>query len=141
MVEFNSLVIETHGLTKTYKETRALQSLNLKVHKNSIFGFLGPNGAGKTTTIRLLLGLAKPSAGSGSVFGKDIVRDSVEIRRRIGYLAQEPPRKRRWLFGLNSIQRTLGWIFRTASITSTCGGGDPEKVGPATIMQWAGMGR
>ncbi|MGE5139966.1 MAG: ATP-binding cassette domain-containing protein [Rudaea sp.] len=86
----NSLVIETRGLTKTYKGTPALQSLDLQVRKNSIFGFLGPNGAGKTTTIRLLLGLAKPSAGSGRILGKDIVRDSVDIRRRIGYLAQEP---------------------------------------------------
>ncbi len=86
----NSLVIETRGLTKTYKQVHALKSLDLQVHKNSIFGFLGPNGAGKTTTIKLLLGLARPSDGSGMVFGKDIVRDSVEIRRRVGYLAQEP---------------------------------------------------
>lgn len=90
MDEHNSPVIETHGLTKTYKGSAALRELNLKVNKNSIFGFLGPNGAGKTTTIRLLLGLAKPTAGSGSIFGKDIVRESVEIRRRVGYLAQEP---------------------------------------------------
>ena len=50
-------VIETHGLTKTYKGVQALRSLDLQVHQNSIFGFLGPNGAGKTTTIKLLLGL------------------------------------------------------------------------------------
>ena len=90
MNESNCLVIETRDLSKTYKQVDALKSLNLQVHKNSIFGFLGPNGAGKTTTIKLLLGLAKPSGGSGAVFGKDIVRDSVEIRRRVGYLAQEP---------------------------------------------------
>src|SRR5512139_2247692 len=84
------LVIETHGLSKTYKEVAALKSLNLTVSKNSIFGFLGPNGAGKTTTIKLLLGLAKPTAGGASVFGHDIVHDSVEIRKRVGYLAQDP---------------------------------------------------
>jgi ABC-2 type transport system ATP-binding protein len=83
-------VIETHSLTKTYKGVEALKSLDLKVQHNSIFGFLGPNGAGKTTTIKLLLGLAKPTAGSATVFGHDIVADSVEIRKRIGYLAQEP---------------------------------------------------
>ncbi len=90
MDQFDSPVIETRGLRKTYKGAVALQALNLKVRKNSIFGFLGPNGAGKTTTIRLLLGLARPTAGQASVFGKDIVRDSVEIRRHVGYLAQEP---------------------------------------------------
>lgn len=84
------LVIETHGLSKTYKDIAALKSLDLTVSKNSIFGFLGPNGAGKTTTIKLLLGLAKPTAGSATVFGHDIVHDNVEIRQRVGYLAQDP---------------------------------------------------
>src|SRR5206468_11566721 len=57
---------------------------------NSIFGFLGPNGSGKSTTIKLLLGLIRPTAGSASVFGADIIHDSVAIRQRVGYLAQEP---------------------------------------------------
>jgi len=86
----NQLVIETHDLTKSYNGVHALRSLNLQVPKNSIFGFLGPNGAGKTTTIKLLLGLAHPTAGSASVFGYDVVKDNVEIRKRVGYLAQEP---------------------------------------------------
>ena len=86
----NDLVIETHGLGKTYKEVTALKALDLTVSKNSIFGFLGPNGAGKTTTIKLLLGLAKPTAGGATVFGHDIVHDNVEIRKRVGYLAQDP---------------------------------------------------
>jgi len=83
-------VIETRGLTKTYKGVQALKSLDLQVHQNSIFGFLGPNGAGKTTTIKLLLGLIHPTAGSATVFGMDSVHQSVEIRARIGYLPQEP---------------------------------------------------
>ena len=85
-----SCVIETQGLTKTYKGIQALRALDLKVARNSICGFLGPNGAGKTTTIKLLLGLARPTAGSGCVFGMDIVKENDEIRRRIGYLAQDP---------------------------------------------------
>jgi ABC-2 type transport system ATP-binding protein len=85
-----NLVIETSGLTKTYKDVKALSSLNLKVPKNSIFGFLGPNGAGKTTTIKLLLGLSNPTEGEGKVFGADIKSESIAIRRRIGYLAQTP---------------------------------------------------
>jgi ABC-2 type transport system ATP-binding protein len=86
----NSIVIETHNLSKTYKEAQALTGLNLTVKQNSIFGFLGPNGAGKSTTIKLLLGLIKPSQGSASIFGYDVQRDSVEIRKRVGYLAQDP---------------------------------------------------
>ncbi|TRO47182.1 ABC transporter ATP-binding protein [Candidatus Bathyarchaeota archaeon] len=83
-------VIGTHGLSKSFGETVALKDLNLRVPRNSIFGFLGPNGAGKTTTIKLLLGLIRPTAGGGTVFGSDISRNSVEVRRRIGYLAQVP---------------------------------------------------
>jgi len=86
-----SYVIETQGLTKTYKNVQALESLNLKVQRNTICGFLGPNGAGKTTTIKLLLGLARPtSGGGGKVFGLDIVKENDQIRRRVGYLSQDP---------------------------------------------------
>ena len=85
-----NLVIHTQGLTKTFKGVNALKSLDLKVPKNSIFGFLGPNGAGKTTTIKLLLGLARPTSGSATVFGLDAVNDSVAVRERVGYLAQDP---------------------------------------------------
>jgi ABC-2 type transport system ATP-binding protein len=67
----------------------ALKSLDLRVPPKSIFAFLGPNGAGKTTTIKLLLGLLKPTGGGGKILGMDIVRDSVEIRARIGYLPQD----------------------------------------------------
>jgi ABC-2 type transport system ATP-binding protein len=86
----DSVVIQTHGLTKTFKGVNALTSLDLSVPKNSIFGFLGPNGAGKTTTIKLLLGLSRPTSGGASIFGLDIVHDSTKIRRRVGYLAQDP---------------------------------------------------
>lgn len=86
----NNLVIQTTGLTKTYKSTNALQNLNLQVPQNSICGFLGPNGAGKSTTIKLLLGLTRPTKGTAEVFGMDSVRDSVAIRQRVGYLAQDP---------------------------------------------------
>jgi ABC-2 type transport system ATP-binding protein len=83
-------VIDTHTLSKSYKQVEALKSLSLQVPKNSIFGFLGPNGAGKTTTIKLLLGLIRPTTGSASIFGLDAQKDSVAIRSRIGYLPQDP---------------------------------------------------
>jgi ABC-2 type transport system ATP-binding protein len=86
----NSLVIETHNLSKAYKGVQALQDLNLTVKEHSIFGFLGPNGAGKSTTIKILLGLIQPSGGQATIFGQDIQHGSVAIRKRTGYLAQEP---------------------------------------------------
>jgi ABC-2 type transport system ATP-binding protein len=86
----NGNVIQTQELGKAYKGVNALHGLNLKVPKNSIFGFLGPNGAGKSTTIKMLLGLTRPSTGKALVFGQDIARDSLAVRRRVGYLAQDP---------------------------------------------------
>ena len=86
----NGTVVKTEGLSKSYKGVDALKGLDLDVSEHSIFGFLGPNGAGKTTTIKLLLGLARPTAGSATVFGRDVVDDSLEIRKRVGYLAQDP---------------------------------------------------
>ena len=83
-------VVVTRGLTKSYDGLDAVRSLDLVVPRHSIFGFLGPNGAGKTTTMKMLLGLIRPSAGSASVFGLDIVKDSPGIRSRIGYLPQDP---------------------------------------------------
>lgn len=83
-------VISTQNISKSFGEIQALKSVNLAVPKNSIFGFLGPNGAGKTTLMKILLGLNKPTTGSGTIFGYDIVKESVFIRERIGYLPQQP---------------------------------------------------
>jgi ABC-2 type transport system ATP-binding protein len=93
------LAIETQKLSKDYGARRgrpmatagrwaapALLDLDIAVREGEIFGFLGPNGAGKSTTIRLLLGFLHPTAGAATVLGLDIERDSVEIRRRVGYL-------------------------------------------------------
>ncbi len=90
MTTTDTFVIETHELGKAYRGVQALQALDLRVAQHSIFGFLGPNGAGKTTTIKLLLGLARPSTGSAKIFGMDVVRDGLQVRQRVGYLAQDP---------------------------------------------------
>jgi len=84
------MVIRTQNLTKVFDEVKALTSLDLQVPKHSITGFLGPNGAGKSTTIKLLLGLVAPTRGTGEIFGLDIQKQSTEIRRRVGYLSQNP---------------------------------------------------
>jgi ABC-2 type transport system ATP-binding protein len=78
--------IVTEKLTKHYGGVRALVDVDLEVRHGEVFGFLGPNGAGKTTTIRLLLDLIRPTAGRASILGMDTRRESVEIRRRVGYL-------------------------------------------------------
>lgn len=83
-------VVVTSGLAKRFGEVHAVRSADLEVAPHSIFGFLGPNGAGKTTTLRMLVGLVTPSAGTGSVLGHDITGDTLELRRRIGYLPQQP---------------------------------------------------
>src|SRR4051812_4734106 len=83
-------VIEARGLTKAYRGVQVLKGIDLQVRRHSIFAFLGPNGAGKSTTIKLLLGLARPTSGTARVFGLDMARDSVAIRHRLGYLAQDP---------------------------------------------------
>ena len=86
----NTFVIETNALSKSFGEVQVLQKMNLKVPRYSIFGFLGPNGAGKTTLMKILLGLSRPTSGNGTIFGHDIVTESVAIRERIGYLPQQP---------------------------------------------------
>ncbi len=81
--------IDTEHLTKYYGASRGIVDLDLDVEAGEVFGFLGPNGAGKTTTIRLLLDLIRPTSGSAAVLGLDARRDSVAIRRRVGYLPGE----------------------------------------------------
>lgn len=82
-------VIETDRLSKRYGSDGpyALRNLSLKINRGEVYGFLGPNGAGKSTTIRTLLNFIQPTTGSATILGKDIVKDSIEIRRSLGYLS------------------------------------------------------
>ncbi|KAA3645790.1 MAG: ABC transporter ATP-binding protein [Chloroflexi bacterium] len=100
-------VIDSRGLSKTYSKVTALDQLDLIVPRNSIFGFLGPNGAGKTTTIKLLLGLAKPSGGGARIFGLDITQESINIRKHIGYLPQNPR-----FYPYMTARQTLNFVAR-----------------------------
>jgi len=83
-------VVETENLTKRYREKLAVSALNLTVQEGEVFGFLGPNGAGKTTTILMLLGLTEPTSGQVSVCGFNPTRESLEVKRRVGYLPENP---------------------------------------------------
>jgi len=82
-------VIETHNLTKRFKNVTAVDGLDLGIQRGEIFGLLGPDGAGKTTTIRMLCAIMDPSAGRASVAGFDTVKEPEEIKKRIGYMAQQ----------------------------------------------------
>jgi ABC-2 type transport system ATP-binding protein len=110
------LIISTENLTKSYGKRQVVSKLNLAVPRGSICGFLGSNGAGKSTTIKLLLGLVQPTSGVGTVFGKNIVKDSVAIRERVGFLAQSPS-----FYGHLTARETLQFVasfFFTSSKTA-----------------------
>jgi ABC-2 type transport system ATP-binding protein len=81
-------VIEVRDLTKRFDGFTAVDGITFEVGRGEVVGYLGPNGSGKTTTIRMLLGLLRPSAGTASVLGYDIVRDAERIRPRAGYMSQ-----------------------------------------------------
>jgi ABC-2 type transport system ATP-binding protein len=85
----NKRVIETHDLTKRFKNVTAVVGLNLSVHKGEIFGLLGPDGAGKTTTIRMLSAVMDPTEGRATVAGFDTQKEPEEIKKRIGYMPQQ----------------------------------------------------
>ena len=84
-------MIQVNGLTKDYGARRAIDNLTFDAEQGEIVGFLGPNGAGKTTTMRILTGYMPPSDGSAIVAGYDIVEESLEVRRRVGYLPETVP--------------------------------------------------
>ena len=80
------IAIETQRLKRVYGERIGIESVDLSVQEGDLFGFLGPNGAGKTTTIRVLMGLLPPSAGGARILGLDCWKQSVGVRRHVGYL-------------------------------------------------------
>lgn len=84
-------MIEVDGLSKQYGHFAALSGVSFTVPSGQIVGFLGPNGAGKTTTMKILTGFVAPTGGAARVAGFDVVSDSLEVRRRIGYLPESAP--------------------------------------------------
>jgi ABC-2 type transport system ATP-binding protein len=84
-------MIRASGLTKDYGNRRAIDNLTFEAEQGEIVGFLGPNGAGKTTTMRILSGYMPPTEGEATVAGYDVVAESIEVRRRVGYLPETVP--------------------------------------------------
>ena len=117
--------IITDGLSKHYPGTNvyALKDLSLKIMSGEIYGFLGPNGAGKTTTIRTLMNFIQPTNGTAAILGHDIVKDSVQIKKSVGYLSGYPslyPKMtgRQFLGYMRSLQppKNPGYIRELAKI-------------------------
>lgn len=84
-------MIQVNGLTKDYGARRAIDNLSFDAEQGEIVGFLGPNGAGKTTTMRILTGYMPPTDGTAIVAGYDVVEESLEVRKRVGYLPETVP--------------------------------------------------
>jgi ABC-2 type transport system ATP-binding protein len=97
--------IRIEGLHFSYGKKHVLKGLDLEVPPGSIFGFLGRNGTGKTTTIKTLLGLQKPQAGKCTIAGLDCVENSLEVRRRIGFMAEDQQ-----MYGWMKVGRLIKWV-------------------------------
>lgn len=102
-----SVAIRTEALTKYYGASRGIVDVDLDVETGQCFGFLGPNGAGKTTTMRLLLDFIRPTSGSARVLGFDTRAESLEVRRRVGYLAGDVA-----LYERLTSRRLFAWLGR-----------------------------
>ena len=84
----SELAVDVHGLNKHFGDKHVVRDLSLQVKRGEIFGFLGPNGSGKTTSIRMMCGLLTPDSGEGQCLGFDIIRESAQVKRRVGYMTQ-----------------------------------------------------
>ena len=84
-------MIKVETLSKRYWRTLAVDNISFEVQKGQIVGFLGPNGAGKTTTMRILTCFLPPTAGAAQVAGYDVVNQPLEVKKRVGYLPENPP--------------------------------------------------
>lgn len=104
-------MIEVENLTKYYGPQMAIEEVNFKVEKGEILGFLGPNAAGKTTTMRILTCYMPATRGTAKVAGYDIFEDSLEVRKRIGYLPENPP-----LYNDMSVSSYLGFVSKIKGI-------------------------
>jgi len=144
--------IDVHGLSKSFGDKHVVNDLNLQVGKGEIFGFLGPNGSGKTTVIRMLCGLLTPDAGSGTCLGFDVLSQSAEIKKQVGYMTQRfsfyedlsirenldfvarlydmPNRKKTVLAGMAD----LGLMDRADQLAGTLSGGWKQRLALAACM-------
>ncbi len=125
----NNSAVETVELVKRFGNFTAVDRVTFTVERGKIFGFLGPNGAGKTTTMRMLMGLIRPTSGMATVLGFDVVKETEEIRRRIGYMSQ-----RFSLYNDLTVSENLNFFGGAYDVR-----GDRLKARKATILEMAGL--
>jgi ABC-2 type transport system ATP-binding protein len=106
-------LIEVESLTKVFGQKSAVDHVSFKVEKGEILGFLGPNGAGKTTTMRMLTGYLPASSGTARIDGFDVAEQSMDVRKRIGYLPEVPP-----LYTEMTIDAYLDFVARIKGVPS-----------------------
>jgi len=104
-------MIEVEGLTKYYGDIRGIEDVSFKIKEGEIVGFLGPNGSGKTTTMRILTCYMPATSGKAKVAGFDVESQSMEVRKRIGYLPEHPP-----LYNDLTVRSYLGFVGRLRGI-------------------------
>lgn len=107
----NTNMIEVTGLSKSYGPIQALQGITFSVKKGEVVGFLGPNGAGKSTTMKIITGSMAPTSGSAKVAGFDVFEDPIEVKKRIGYLPENPP-----VYGDMNIEAYLTFVARLKGV-------------------------
>src|SRR5947208_673922 len=83
------LEIETHNLSRTFGDLVAVQDLELRIPKGTLFGFLGPNGSGKSTTVKMLTGILRPTSGEVFISGRSLANSPIEVKKRIGVLPED----------------------------------------------------
>jgi ABC-2 type transport system ATP-binding protein len=118
------IVIDVEGLTKSFGGRPVVKNLSMQVRRGLIYGFLGPNGSGKTTTIRMLCGLLTPDSGHGTCLGYDILTQSAEIKRHVGYMTQKFS-----LYADLSIRENLEFVARVYNLD------DPRKAARNAILR------
>ncbi len=119
-------MIEVEHLVKSYGQARAVNDISFKVEKGEILGFLGPNGAGKTTTMRILTGYLPATGGTARIAGFDVFEQSMEVRKRIGYLPETPP-----LYPEMTVSDYLAFVARIKGVAA---GDVPNRVAEAMRM-------
>lgn len=107
----NLNMIEVTDLSKSYGPIHALQGITFSVKKGEVVGFLGPNGAGKSTTMKIITGSMAPTSGSAKVAGFDVFEDPIEVKKRIGYLPENPP-----VYGDMNIESYLTFVARLKGV-------------------------
>ncbi len=124
-----TVMIEVQQLTKRYARHEAVRGISFHVERGEVVGFLGPNGAGKTTTLRMLTGYLPPTSGTARIAGHDIFRESVEARRKIGYMPENVP--------LYDDMRVREYLKFRAQLKGLSGGDARRRVG--TVIETCGL--